>query len=180
MWEWIDAHHDELQALMPVATIFAALIAILVTGSLGIAQWRIARAQKDIALDKLKLDLFVKRYAVYDAARKIAEYIVTRKTEVAFDYENEIKQIREWTSTIAEAGFYFDAKTHKTCEQLLFLVEEYVQEAARLNVARPENPEREVIQARQKTVVIQVEDMWESLPTLFEKSLKFKQLTRER
>jgi hypothetical protein len=35
MWELIDAHHDELQALMPVATIFAALIAILVTGSAG-------------------------------------------------------------------------------------------------------------------------------------------------
>jgi hypothetical protein len=180
MWELIDAHHDELQALMPVATIFAALIAILVTGSLGIAQWRIARAQKDIALDKLKLDLFVKRYAVYDAARKITEYIVTRKTEVVFDYENEIKQIREWTSIIAEADFYFDHETRKTCKQLLFLVEEYVSEAARLKVARPENPEREVIQARQRTVVIQLEDMWESLPTLFEKSLKFKQLTRER
>jgi hypothetical protein len=179
MWELVRAHQDELQALGPVPTIVAALIAILVTASIGIAQRRIARAQKDIALDKLKLDLFVKRYAVSDAARNVSEYIVTRKSGVAFDYENEIKTIREWTSTIAEAGFYFDAKTRKTCDKILFLVEEYVSEANRLNVARPENPEREVIQARQRMVVRQLQDTWESLPALFEKSLEFKQLTRK-
>jgi hypothetical protein len=64
MWEWIHTHHDDLQALGPLATIFAALIAVVVTGALGIAQWRIARAQKDIAYDKLKLDLFEKRHSV--------------------------------------------------------------------------------------------------------------------
>ena len=92
MWELVRAHQDELQALGPVATIVAALIAILVTASIGIAQWRIARAQKDIALDKLKLDLFVKRYAVYDAARNVSEYMSPARVELLLITKTKSKQ----------------------------------------------------------------------------------------
>ena len=52
MWDWISSYHDNLQALGPVATIFAALMAVTVTVILGIAQWRISRAQKDIAFER--------------------------------------------------------------------------------------------------------------------------------
>jgi hypothetical protein len=65
-------YHDELQSLGPIATIFAALMAVIVTGMLGCAQWRVARAQKDIAFDKLKLDLFERRYRLYKNVERIS------------------------------------------------------------------------------------------------------------
>jgi predicted transcriptional regulator len=42
----------------PVAAIVGAFAAPIVALSLGRSQWRIAASQRDIALDKLKFDLF--------------------------------------------------------------------------------------------------------------------------
>ena len=47
-----------------------AFAASMVAWSLGRAPWRIAASQRDIALDKLKFDLFQRRYGVYQVARK--------------------------------------------------------------------------------------------------------------
>jgi hypothetical protein len=59
----------------PVAAIVGAFAASIVAFSLGQAQWRIAASQRDIALDKLKFDLFHRRYEVYQAAKGILEYV---------------------------------------------------------------------------------------------------------
>jgi hypothetical protein len=76
VWCWVHTHHDDLQALGPLATLFAALVGAGAATFIGLRlQWlqaaiaasqievaksskEIAASQRDIALDKLKLDLF--------------------------------------------------------------------------------------------------------------------------
>lgn len=62
MWDWLHVHHDELQALSPITTILASLVVVSVTGVFAYLQFRIARAQRDIAHDKLKFDTFDRQY----------------------------------------------------------------------------------------------------------------------
>jgi hypothetical protein len=73
MWDWLHTHHEELQALSPIATILASLVAVSVTGVFAYLQFRITRAQRDIAQDKLKFDAFDRQYerraAIYEATR---------------------------------------------------------------------------------------------------------------
>jgi hypothetical protein len=57
----------------PIATVFAAAAAVFFTWRLGKAQVRIAQSQRDIAFDKLKYDLFDKRYEIYQTAKAIIE-----------------------------------------------------------------------------------------------------------
>ena len=72
----------------PVATIIASFTAVGVTFYFGrrqvqiaasqaataAAQKEIAKSQRDIAYDRLKYDLFEKRYEIYLAAKKLIEY----------------------------------------------------------------------------------------------------------
>jgi hypothetical protein len=67
----------------PIATVLAAGAAVLVTWKLGKARVGIAKsqadtaqAQRDIAFDKLKHDLFKERCDVYTAAKGIMERII--------------------------------------------------------------------------------------------------------
>jgi hypothetical protein len=87
MWDWLHAHHEELQSLGPVAIIAASIIAALVTGGFGYLQLRIARSQRDIAQDKLKLDWFAlqydKRVAVYEATRSFLKDVFDGKISEA-------------------------------------------------------------------------------------------------
>src|SRR5262245_23327718 len=62
--------------LGPVATVIAAITAALITLTFGCIQARIARSQRDIALDKLKFDLFAKRYEIYATVRTYIEHVV--------------------------------------------------------------------------------------------------------
>src|SRR5882757_8053862 len=62
----------------PVATVIAAASALAVTAyfnfrqaAIATAQLKIAATQRDIASDKLKHDLFEKRYEIYDAAKSL-------------------------------------------------------------------------------------------------------------
>ena len=49
----------------PVATFIASLTAAGVAGTFGWFQYRLARTQRDIAFEKLKFDLFDRRYALF-------------------------------------------------------------------------------------------------------------------
>jgi hypothetical protein len=59
----------------PVATTIAAITEIVVTHRFNKRQIEISRAQRDIALDKLKFDLFELRYGIYLAAKELIEYV---------------------------------------------------------------------------------------------------------
>jgi hypothetical protein len=69
MWNWLTIENARAFAV-PVAIIIASIVAA-----------RVAKAQKDIAYDKLKFDLLDKRYAVFVAAKDLIECIAQGKAE---------------------------------------------------------------------------------------------------
>ena len=61
----------------PVITLITALVAGFITFTFNRNQAQLARSQRDIALDKLKFDLFERRFSVYEAARNFLVSILT-------------------------------------------------------------------------------------------------------
>ena len=87
----------------PVATLVAAVTAIVVTTIFSRSQLLIARSQRDIAYDKLKFDLFKERSAIYKATRDLLEY-VPFVTDIA---KSDATKIRSLYITLDEARFFF-------------------------------------------------------------------------
>src|SRR6266446_1805729 len=94
----------------PVATVIAAIAAVSVTYHFGKHQVRIAEAQaataksqRDIAYDRLKYDLFEKRYEIYLAAKKLIEY--TSQFRKRGDMFNP--SVMELKVKLIEARFFF-------------------------------------------------------------------------
>jgi hypothetical protein len=80
----------------PAATLIASITAIVVTAVFSKSQLRIADSQRNIALDKLKHDLFQKRYEIYEAAKALLEYV---------PFITDVQ--RSDAARIGEARFYF-------------------------------------------------------------------------
>lgn len=85
----------------PTATIIAAIAAVSVTVYFAWHQKKIAKEQADIAREKLRLDLFEKRFRVFDAARKLL-------CEVAVHRRASDDNLRAFVIGTAEAVFLFD------------------------------------------------------------------------
>ena len=87
----------------PIATFVAALAAVGVTLYFNRAQKHIAEAQKDIAFNKLKLELFDRRYAIMESIKSLA------KECFAINLVNGIDQIkiRELREKIDNSCFFF-------------------------------------------------------------------------
>jgi hypothetical protein len=97
----------------PLATVLGAGAAVYVTWSIGKAQVRIAdsqaqtaRMQRDIAFDKLKHDLFERRYEVYTAAKGIMERVIRTGAERPID-DLELLAMR---IKLDEGRFFFPPK----------------------------------------------------------------------
>ena len=111
----------------PAATVVAAFAAVCVTYIFNMRQLevsrqqaRIAEAQKDIAkgqyeiaYDKLKHELFDKRYGIYTAARDLID-LVMRDPGAA--YSNP--EVRTLRLHVDEARFFFGQRTREICEQI--------------------------------------------------------------
>ena len=92
----------------PLATITAAIAAVRVTNNLGKQQIRIAEAQaatadgqKRIAAARLNFDLYQKRYAVFEVARRLL-------AEVVQNDHVDAKQVIEFNIATADAPFLFN------------------------------------------------------------------------
>jgi len=77
----------------PIATIVAALAAVIVTVIFGLRQAATADAQKEIALDKLKQDVFERRYKVYATARLLLKEVLHQHDFEKIDH-NKILEFR--------------------------------------------------------------------------------------
>jgi hypothetical protein len=83
----------------PVATIIAAFSAVGVTGYFAFRQWQTAREQSQTARKKLLLDLFDKRFAVYDELRSaMSRHLGSSTDQTAF---------LEFARASSRAGFVF-------------------------------------------------------------------------
>ena len=148
----------------PVAAIVGAFAASIVALSLGRSQWRIAASQRDIALDKLKFDLFQHRYEVYQAAKEILEYVPF----IDEIQKSDSARVRALYVKLDEARFYFPpaicsvlSDIKDRCELFFLHLSEYWTKLAEM-LARDQS----MIQAT-----------YASLPSTFESALAFKQLT---
>ena len=175
MWDWIHAHHDDLQALGPIATIFAAIIAVLVTGTLGLAQWQIARTQKDIAYDKLKLDLFDKRYAIYQAALSLSRAFMSSNKRIPVETFDGLQY------TLLEAAFFFPDDVVHLTRRIYLLSFEWQQQAEALDSVDDSLPAelREKFLQRQVLIPKEMGRLRITIDGVFLPELAFKQLTRK-
>jgi len=158
----------------PIVTLIAALIAGLITLTFARVQARIATSQRDIALDKLKFDLFRNRYEIYEATKKLLEYM-----QFIHDIEkSDASKIRSLYVKMDEARFYFPSdicavlkEINKRCE--LFF--EHLAERDRINIDDREEWSRlaEILANDQAAL----RKIYASLPQTFEATLAFKQLT---
>lgn len=160
----------------PIATITAAMAAVIVTVFFNRRQVAIAATQRDIALDKLKHDVFERRYEIYISARSFMEDVLHQS-----DFEKiDNARIREFRVKLDEARFFFGPD-----------IRDYIGEidaaAERLLVALGEkwqNPGRnEPAWSRTMKKLgdnsAKLSTMYAELPQKFESSLRFDQLARD-
>src|SRR5260221_9615198 len=113
----------------PLATVVASVTAAGVAATYGYFQYQLGRAQKaiaesqrDIAYDKLKFDLFAKRYEVYATAKKLIEHICSDAHPEDIDDSN----VLEWRNKLAESGFFFSGQTKELLDLVAHLTERYL------------------------------------------------------
>jgi hypothetical protein len=161
----------------PLATTFAATVAAIITFYFNRRQTQIATAQRDIAVDKLKVDVFERRYEIYDAAKSLIE-TVTR--ELDFPKLDSMK-IRSLYIKIDEGRFFFPSETVQFLREITETCDRYLTAMARRSIL---NPDRETETAKWEALGDQLLNDSESLrriygemPIKFESALALKQLT---
>lgn len=141
----------------PIATIIVAVAAGWIT-------WTYNRRQTVIAADKLKFDLFEKRYEVYRTALKMAEDVIAEGWKLDFD------DLRTQSIRLEEAKFFFDKEItdflDKLCTQALMCYK--ISSDATHGAASKEQEAEENGK---------LAGMYAWIPKIFEEALKFRQLT---
>jgi hypothetical protein len=165
----------------PIATIIASAAALVVTRRLGVAQLRIAQsqadtaaAQKEIAFDKLKHDLFDKRYEIYQAAKEVIE-IICRSQEVNVAALPKVEKLR---LKLDEARFFFQFNIQALCENIENQVRVYLSAELAKSGFSEDNPKHHDCRDIQTKVVEALDKIYPELAKLFERDLRFEQLTK--
>jgi hypothetical protein len=174
----------------PSATIIASVTAVVVTAYFGskqvkiaaaqaataASQKEIAQAQRDIAYDKLKWDLFGKRYEIYSVARDLIEHI----NSTTFERPPGGSKVVGMLIKLDEARFFFPPQEALIFAQIDKLVQ--VHEAAvsirhltPVGEQMPIEAGERAAQASDALGKLRVQ-----LPKLMEKELGFAQLTSRR
>jgi hypothetical protein len=169
--------------------VVAAFTAAGVTIAFGIIQSRIARAQAKtadaqreiahtqlaIAYDKLKHDLFDKRYEIYTAAKKLIEAIF--KYSPLNEADPDIKALR---LKLDEARFFFPSDTRGLCENIEKHVYDVLVASHASKGYSEDRPERMQLRDQQAKAEIVLADIYPLLAQRFERDLGFEQLTKQR
>jgi hypothetical protein len=182
---------ERLELLKAFAGPFATIVASVVGGWIAIrlgalqraiattqvkvqeTQTVIAKYQSDIAYDRLKYDLFDKRYEIYSTAREIVKHIVI----TPFDNDGIDQKLKAMHNKLDEARFLFPPKETGIFHDIAALAEAH--EAARLMKRRfpdSEDIRMQTADAAGKALqeLVKIDD---ELPRLLEKELGFAQLT---
>jgi hypothetical protein len=166
----------------PIATVIAATAALIVTvyfnrrqAKTAMAQKDIAAAQKNIAADKLKHDLFDKRYEIYDAAKSLI------KCSSRYSYEKlPSERIVEIKIKLDEARFFFP----KDIQALALEIEQACEAVmSQIDRRRYQTPEDDAEWAASGDRLAESEaklrHLYAELPARFERDLRFDQITRD-
>jgi hypothetical protein len=158
----------------PIATFIATMTAAAITFTFARVQARIAASQRDIALDKLKFDLFRNRYEIYEAAKKLLEYV-----PFIDDIEkSDASKIRSLYVKIDEARFYFPSDICAVLKEITDRCELFFTHLAERDTIDMGDPEK---WSRSADVLAKdqaaLRTAYGLLPQTFAKTLAFKQLT---
>jgi hypothetical protein len=159
MLEWMVANHDVVRDLAtPVVTIVVGLVALAV-------QLHFNRKQTTVAEDKLKFDLFEKRFAIYSAANEIIAFANSSK-----EVPGEENKFYELYSLLEQAPFFFDAKACEYFKEVLSLSQRLLELI---------NAEDSVeVRTKVRDTRITLSRLYVELPMRAGHALRFEQLTR--
>jgi len=164
----------------PIATVLASASALAVTFWLGKTQVRIAqsqadtaRAQRDIALDKLKNDLFQQRYAVYTTAKGIMERVIRTGTERPIDD----LVLLDMRIKLDEGRFFFPAEQVRLFERIEQLTKQH-EVARQTSMQRNDDDETRVREGDvMADAVAKLSEIHGRFPELMMEAMRFAQLT---
>lgn len=161
----------------PISVIIASGAATWITYRLGNRQAKIAEAQKDIAYDKLKHDLFDKRYEIYLAAKRLIEAMLAAPPgdSVKRHTDPEIKRLR---LKLDEARFFFPPDTRAYCEKIEKHVYDLLVASHATTGYSEDHPEQQRLRDQQANAEIVLAKIYEELAKKFTRDLGFDQLTK--
>jgi hypothetical protein len=108
----------------PLATLVAAVVALIVTYCFQKIEARISSRQANIASEQLKLDMFDKRYSVYSTVKSLIEYL-SRPLEFDAIDQNKVRKLL----TILDEGkfFFFGPTSQKFINEVLTLSQSFLE-----------------------------------------------------
>jgi capsule polysaccharide modification protein KpsS len=165
----------------PIAVIFASLVAAGVALYVGYRQSKTAESQAKTALDKLRFDLFEKRYAIYAAAKEAIEIAFKRRDE-----DQMPDELQAILSKFEESRFFFPESIHSFLDQLRQDIEQFLKtnyvdrQFKERNVGNESVAIRGEILRREANLLTLQEGLYvtkQHLPQVFASDLAFPQLT---
>lgn len=166
----------------PLATVFAATVAAIVTfyfnkrqTEIAKSQMGIAASQRDIATDKLKVDLFKERYGIYEAAKLLISIIANLRD--FDDVGRRNNEIRDLYVKLEEARFFFDPDICAFLEKLHSNAESFLTELS-ADVSADDAAAWSARAERLTTKQAILRQMYADLPKKFQSALEFTQLTK--
>jgi hypothetical protein len=171
----------------PVATMIAAATAVGVTiyfnkKQVAIAaaqavtaatQKEIAKSQRDIAYDRLKWDLFGKRYEIYSVAGELIDHI----NSTTFDRAPGGPKIISMLRKLDEARFFFPFEQAAIFAEIAQLVEQHEIAISSRSIAKDDDNARTRAGENAAKASDALGKLRVQLPALLEKELGFAQLT---
>jgi hypothetical protein len=159
----------------PIATLFAAIAAAVITFYFNRSQNRIAQSQRDIALDKLKFDLLEKLYDIYLAAKALIQHVWGARDKAQWD----VKKVGDLEVKLDEGRFYFPDHIQQFLKDVRAVVGQkavHLVERSEVSEAAHFAPNRKTLDADDERLAA----FYGKMPETFETVLGFKQLTQDR
>jgi hypothetical protein len=158
-----------------IATTFAAVVAAGITYFFNRAQTRLAETQADVAIEKLNLDLFEKRYALYCSAKQLIEYLVLQHEFEKVDH----MKIKSFYVTLDEGRFFLPDAVRKFLDDLNHTSEAFLTVLGeRSNLNADDEVTWKATAERLSNIQAKLREMYGKLPSVFEETLAFKQIKR--
>jgi hypothetical protein len=158
-----------------MATTLAATVAAAITYYFNRAQARIASTQADVAIERLKLDLFEKRYAIYSSAKQLVEYLVLQNDFNKVDH----MKVRSFYVTLDEGRFFLPDNVRKVLNELQGVSEDFLKVLGdRSNLDADDVETWRSAGEKAAAFHAKLREAYGKLPLAFEEALAFKQIKR--
>lgn len=156
----------------PAATLMAAGAAVWVTYQFGLRQAKSAEAQVEIANDRLKYDLWARRYEIYSSAKSLIELVVSAND---FDKIDHMK-VRDLYVKIDESRFFFLPSLQQYLEALHKLTEDFLTLGAQRKTLLNDEAKWSLSADELARYSAQLREIYAELPRKFESALAFERV----